>query len=180
MSDLSIDTAALASIAANDRRPDIGLAWDGHQYVDDLAVPDGDAVTVLLVDDDKVDRMVVRRSLNALKITNPVVEAGDGIKALDMLRGDNGCEKLRQPYIVLLDLHMPRMGGIEFLEAAFADPTLQPMQVFVMTSSATDRKRVAAHARNIAGYVPKDAPEQSMLKALSMSTNFRREDARPH
>jgi len=180
MSDLAFDTAAQALTAANDRRGDIGLAWSGQPYIDALAVTDGDAVTVLLVDDDKVDRMLVRRSLNALKITNPVVEAGDGIKALDLLRGDNGCAKLRRPYIVLLDLQMPRMGGIEFLEAAFADPTLQPMQVFVMTSSATDRKRVAAHARNIAGYVPKDSPEQSMLLALSMSTNSWRVAARPH
>jgi CheY-like chemotaxis protein len=180
MSDLAIDLAALASIAANDLRPGIGLARDGRRYMDDLAVPDADAVTVLLVDDDKVDRMVVRRSLNALEITNPIVEAGDGIKALDLLRGDHGCEKLRRPYIVLLDLYMPRMDGIEFLEAAFGDPTLQPMLVFVMTSSAADRKRVAAHARNIAGYVPKDAPAQSMLLALSMPANCWRAAARPN
>src|ERR1700730_7045559 len=73
-------------------------------------------VTVLLVDDDKVDTMAVRRSFQALNITNPVVEARNGIEALDRLRGLNGYEMVPRPCLVMLDLNMPRMGGIEFLE----------------------------------------------------------------
>jgi len=180
VSDLSIVAASTALAEVNTQRHDVGLVFGGERYVDNLAVPDGSKVTVLVVDDDKVDRMVVRRSFNALKITNPIIEAGDGIKALDLLRGQNGCEKVQRPYIVLLDLHMPRMGGIEFLKEAFDDPALQPMLVFVMTSCSTDRKWVAAHARNIAGYVPKDAPGQSVLMALRMSTDSQRAAALPN
>ena len=173
MSDFSIDT-----LTEVNKQQQIRLAWAARHH--DVAVPDGNAVTVLLVDDDKIDRMVVRRAFNALNITNPIVEAGNGIKALDMLRGHNGCEKMQQPYIVLLDLHMPRMDGIEFLEEAFGDPALQPMLVFVLTTSAADEQWVAAHARNIAGYVPTDAPEQSVLMAISMATNSRRAVGQPN
>jgi CheY-like chemotaxis protein len=138
----------------------------------DLAWP-GNPVTILVVDDDKIDRMVVRRSFDALKFTNPIVEADDGIKALDMLRGLNGYEKMQLPYIVLLDLHMPRMGAIAFLDEAFGDPALQPMLVFVMTTCAADKKWVQAHAHNIAGYVPKDSLGHSVPMAIGMPANSR-------
>jgi CheY-like chemotaxis protein len=175
-----MDLAHGLGAEVNPQRHDVGLVFGGERYADSVAVADASTVTVLVVDDDKVDRMVVRRSFDALKITNPIIEAGDGIKALDLLRGENGCEKVQRPYIVLLDLHMPRMGGIEFLEEAFGDPALQPMLVFVMTSCSADRKWVAAHARNIAGYVPKHGPGQSLLMALSMSTSSWRAAALPN
>jgi CheY-like chemotaxis protein len=128
-------------------------------------------VTVLVVDDDKVDRMAIKRSFKALKIANPIVEASDGINALDMLRGQNGCEKVRHPCLVLLDLYMPRMGGIEFLEEILPDSELQHMLVFVMTTSLDDEKWARAYAKNVAGYVPKHRPEQSFLTAISMRSH---------
>jgi CheY-like chemotaxis protein len=136
------------------------------RYADDIAVADDVAAAVLLVDDDMVDRMLIRRSFRTLGIGNPIVEAHDGIAALELLRGRDA----RQPVVVLLDLHMPRMDGFEFLDEAFADPALPPLLVFVMTTCADDEKRVGAHARDIAGFVPKNAPAQGILMAISMAT----------
>ena len=90
-----------------------------------------DTVTILLVDDDKVDIMAVRRSFRDLKIANPIIEAKDGIMALERLRGENGYEKVPSPCLVLLDLNMPRMGGIEFLREVRDDPALRSILIFV-------------------------------------------------
>ena len=112
------------------------------------------SATILIVDDDRVDTMAIRRSFRELKITNRVVTARDGIEALEHLRGENGREALRSP-LVLLDLNMPRMGGIEFLEEVRRDAILQPLLVFVMTTSSAVEDRVRSYAKNVAGYILK-------------------------
>jgi len=129
-------------------------------------------VTILVVDDDKVDKMAIRRSFRSLKIANPVVEAANGVDALEHLRGTNGRDKLRQPVLVLLDLNMPRMGGIEFLQHIRADPLLQPTLVFVLTTSSANEDRARASALNVAGYVLKQRPGQSFVDAISMLEHY--------
>ncbi len=129
-------------------------------------------VTILLVDDDKVDTRAIRRSLRELRIANPVVEAQDGLMALDRLRGTNGQDKVPQPCLVLLDLNMPRMGGLEFLDEVRADPALCRTLVFVMTTSAADEDRMRAYGRNVAGYVLKHRPGHSFVEAISMLNHY--------
>ena len=122
--------------------------------------PTHQTVTILLVDDDAVDVIAIRRSFWQLKIANPLVVARNGLEAQDMLRGNNGHEKLRAPYLILLDLNMPRMGGVEFLDELRRDPALRRTLVFVMTTSASLEDRARAYERNVAGYVLKpDAGE---------------------
>ncbi len=125
-------------------------------------------VTILLVDDDKVDIMAVKRSFRDLKIANPVIEAGNGIEALDLLRGENGKAKIDPPCLVLLDLKMPRMGGLEFLEELRKDPALHRTVVFVMTTSTADEDRTRAYNHNISGYVLKYRPGETFLEAIRM------------
>ncbi len=129
-------------------------------------------VTVLLVDDDKVDAMAIKRSLRDLKITNPIIEARNGIEALERLRGENGYEKVPQPCLVLLDLNMPRMGGIEFLGELRADPLLRRSLVFVMTTSSAEEDRVRAYDKNIAGYMLKHVPGQGFLDSIAMLQHY--------
>ncbi len=130
------------------------------------------AVTIMVVDDDKVDKMAIKRSFRSLNITNPIVEASNGIEALDYLRGENGRERLAQPVVVLLDLNMPRMGGLEFLEQVRADPLLQPTLIFVLTTSSAEEDRIHAYAKNIAGYVLKQRPGQSFVDAISVLEQY--------
>jgi CheY-like chemotaxis protein len=123
-------------------------------------------VTILLVEDDAVDTMAVKRAFRELKIANPVIEAHNGIEALQCLRGENGHEKVSGPLLILLDLNMPRMGGIEFLQELRDDPLLRRTLVFVMTTSAADQDRRQAYEKNIAGYILKHRPEESFLEAI--------------
>jgi CheY-like chemotaxis protein len=132
----------------------------------------GKTVTILLVDDDRVDAMAVRRSFRELKIGNQIVEAHDGIAALERLRGQNGFEKVPSPCLVLLDLNMPRMGGIEFLTELRSDPALRRTLVFVMTTSAAEEDRMRAYDKNVAGYVLKHRPGQTFLDSISMLEHY--------
>jgi len=129
-------------------------------------------INILLVDDDKVDVMAVKRALRDLAIENPVQVAENGLEALDWLRGDNGRAKLGARCLVLLDLNMPRMGGLEFLTEIRRDPALRRTLVFVMTTSAAEEDRARAYDRNIAGYIIKQRFGQSFLDTVSMLKNY--------
>jgi CheY-like chemotaxis protein len=129
-------------------------------------------VTILLVDDDKVDTMAVRRAFRELRIANPVIETRNGIEALEQLRGENGRQKIASPCLVLLDLNMPRMGGLEFLAELRSDPSLCRTLVFVMTTSAAEEDRMRAYDRNVAGYVLKHLPGQSFLDQIGMLERY--------
>jgi CheY-like chemotaxis protein len=128
----------------------------------------GRPVTILVVDDDRVDVMAVKRSFLDLKIANPLIEASNGAEALDLLRGANGRDKVPTPCLVMLDLNMPRMSGIEFLDELRRDPDLHRTIVFVMTTSTADEDRIKAYNYNVSGYVLKYKPGHTFLEAISM------------
>lgn len=114
--------------------------------------PDPRCLHILLVDDDEVDVMNVRRAFQRANVTNPLYVAGSGIDALAMLR-DGRVPAGRR--LVLLDLNMPRMNGIEFLRELRADPALRATSVVVLTTSNEDRDKVEAYNLNVAGYLLK-------------------------
>ncbi|MDY7540172.1 response regulator [Undibacterium sp. RTI2.1] len=126
-------------------------------------------VTIMLVDDDDVDVMGVERALKKLKIINPVVRARDGIEALELLRMPNA---VRQPYLIMLDLNMPRMNGLEMLEVLRNDPSLSSAVVFVLTTSKTDEDKVAAYQKHVAGYIVKSQVGDGFLRVMEMIDHF--------
>lgn len=129
-------------------------------------------VNILLVEDDDVDVMAVKRSFRELRIANPLFEARDGIEALERLRGKQGLPPIPSPFIILLDLNMPRMNGMEFLEEIRKDPQLHASIVFVMTTSSDENDRVRAYNYNVAGYVLKHSPGRSFIDAVSMLEHY--------
>lgn len=129
-------------------------------------------VTIMIVDDDRVDTMAIRRSFRALQISNPVVAAKDGVEALECLRGENGKEKVKPPFLILLDLNTPRMGGLEFLDALRRDTDLQQTLVFVMTTSSGVTDRIQAYAKNVAGYVLKYRAGNDFQDAIAMLEHY--------
>jgi CheY-like chemotaxis protein len=110
------------------------------------------SLNILLVEDDDVDVMNVKRAFDKNHITNPLFVAGNGLEALDKLRSGEVPQGRR---IVLLDLNMPKMNGIEFLRQLRNDPTLAPTPVVVLTTSNNDRDKIDAFNLNVAGYLVK-------------------------
>lgn len=126
-------------------------------------------VTILLVDDDDVDVMGIERALKKLKIGNPLVRARDGLEALKLLRDPHA---VRRPYIVLLDLNMPRMSGLEMLAALRNDPMLNSAVVFVLTTSNDDEDKVKAYQQHVAGYIVKSQVGDGFLRVLEMLDHY--------
>ena len=129
-------------------------------------------VNILIVDDDQVDVRGIQRGLTKQKISNPVFVASDGQEALDMLRGANGRERVPHPYLILLDLNMPRMNGIRFLEELRRDTELDDSIVFVLTTSSSDEDKLAAYKQHIAGYVVKADAGAEFLKLIQLLERF--------
>jgi CheY-like chemotaxis protein len=109
-------------------------------------------LNILLVEDDEIDVMNVQRAFAKNHIMNPLFVAGDGLEALQKLRSG---EVPRGRRLVLLDLNMPRMNGIEFLRALRQDPELSSTPVVVLTTSNDDRDKIEAYNLNVAGYLVK-------------------------
>lgn len=121
-------------------------------------------VTILIVEDDEIDRMSINRVLRDLKITNEVCHAKDGVAALELLRQNPQSD---QSFVIFLDLNMPRMNGIEFLKNIRSDEALQGLTVFVLTTSDTDDDVTAAYAYNVEGYIVKSDLKDSLQEAIS-------------
>jgi CheY-like chemotaxis protein len=107
--------------------------------------------SILLVEDDVVDVMSVKRALRDLNVTSPLEVAGNGEEALARLR------KPEQPLpgIILLDLNMPRMNGIDCLKVIKADERLRRIPVIVLTTSKEDKDVVESFNLSVAGYMIK-------------------------
>ena len=106
---------------------------------------------ILLVEDDGVDVMTVKRALKDLNVQNQLVPAGDGEQALAYLR-KLGAPK---PCVILLDLNMPKMSGTEFLKTVKADDTLKVIPVIVLTTSNTEQDITRSFELGAAGYMVK-------------------------
>ena len=127
------------------------------------------SLNILLVDDDEVDVMTVKRAFAKANIANKVFVATDGIEALRLLRAD-GIPASRR--LVLLDLNMPRMNGIEFLREIRSDPVLQVLTVVVLTTSNEDRDRVEAYQLNVAGYLLKPVTFHSFADVMATLNKY--------
>jgi len=114
----------------------------------------------------------IERAIKKLRLVNPVRNAGDGLEALDILRGTNGKVKIEAPYVIILDLDMPRMNGIEFLEHVRDDPELKSAVIFVLTASDAPSDVTKAYEKNIAGYVVKENAYDTFRQTLSMIDTF--------
>ena len=129
-------------------------------------------VNLLLVEDDEVDVQGFKRAFAKSRIGNPLTVARDGIEALEVLRGENGRPKLAKPHLILLDLNMPRMNGLEFLDAIRADDDLRSSIVFMITTSKDEEDKARAYGKNVAGYIVKQDPANTFMQAVTLLEHY--------
>ncbi|HEX8385349.1 MAG TPA: response regulator [Rubricoccaceae bacterium] len=129
-------------------------------------------VTLLLIEDDHVDAEAILRAFRREKIANPFVVVRDGVDALAALRGEPGAPPVPRPLIVLLDINMPRMNGLEFLRALRADPALRRTIVFVLTTSDREEDKMEAYNGNVAGYIVKNRAGEDFLRVVQLLRAF--------
>ncbi|MCA8831323.1 response regulator [Hymenobacter pini] len=117
--------------------------------------PEADQPSILLVEDDQMDIMNVQRELRKHNVTVPLYVARNGREALNMLRGEGGQEQIPKPSVVMLDLNMPRMNGLELLETLRSDPDFVGLNVFITTTSDLETDRLKAQDLAVSGYIIK-------------------------
>jgi CheY-like chemotaxis protein len=126
-------------------------------------------INILLVEDDVVDVKNVERALRKNNVANPLFVAANGLEALDMLRKGTVPGPRR---LVLLDLNMPKMNGIEFLQEVRKDPELASLTVIVLTTSNDDRDKVAAYSLHVAGYLLKPVTFSSFVELMATLNKY--------
>ena len=119
---------------------------------------------VLLLEDDSVDAMTVKRAMKDLDVKNALVRVLNGEHALEYLRNDGNA----QPCVILLDLNMPKMNGIEFLRIAKSDPRLKGIPVVVLTTSKADQDKLECFDNSVAGYIVKPVGYKGFLDAMKI------------
>jgi CheY-like chemotaxis protein len=131
-------------------------------------------INVLLVEDDEVDIMNVRRAFRKGNIVNPLYVATNGLEALEILRGGSEHLPMMPPErrLVLLDLNMPKMGGIEFLKVLRADRDLKMIPIVVLTTSNADQDRMEAYNLNIAGYLLKPIVFATFVEVMATLNHY--------
>ncbi|WP_162052855.1 response regulator [Pontibacter pamirensis] len=130
-------------------------------------------VNILLVEDDYLDIMNVERELSKISVSLPLLVARNGREALNMLRGTEGAERISPaPSVILLDINMPKMNGLEFLAEMRREPEFSHIPVFIMTTSNEDIDRMAAQQLNVTGYIVKPLTFDSFEKSHSSLDSF--------
>ena len=117
---------------------------------------------ILLAEDDVVDAMTVKRAFKEIHITNPLIIVENGEEALEYLRNPDN----EKPAIILLDLNMPKMNGIEFLKIAKKEDDLKRIPVVVLTTSKEEQDRLESFNLGVSGYMIKPVDYAQFLEII--------------
>ena len=128
---------------------------------------DNKLVNILVAEDDEVDVMNIKRAFKKNNMKNPVFYAKDGLEAWNILQGKDGHDSIiPAPKVLLLDVNMPKMNGLELLEKIRGDENLKSLSVFMLTSSDDDSDKLRAHNLNVAGYIIKPVNFEKFVTAV--------------
>lgn len=131
-----------------------------------------EVVDILVVDDDIVSHMLAKRVLADLQCSARLLGAEDGVEALEILRGEHPDKRIGPKHVILLDLRMPRMSGLEFLTELRKDPDLHKSTVFVLTTSNQKEDVERAYEHNVAGYLVKPMEYEPLIRMMTMVDSY--------
>lgn len=129
-------------------------------------------MNIVLVEDNDIDVALLRRGLKALDVAHSVVRVHDGLEALELLKEDDARPCLPRPFLVLLDINMPRMNGHEFLEELRAHPRLKGTCVIMFTTSDNPRDVEKAYGACVNGYIVKPDNKPELVEVLRTLHGF--------
>jgi len=129
-------------------------------------------VNILLVEDDSIDVKAFQRAMTKLKIGNPVTICRDGVEGLEHLQNVFENDLDSAPSLLILDINMPRMNGLELLKAIREDERLRHLIVFVLTTSNDEKDKFEAYNLNVAGYMLKSDMGNSFIRAVELVDNY--------
>lgn len=124
--------------------------------------------SILLVEDDQVDALTVKRALNDIHVKNHLEIAGNGEEGLSYLRNPGK----ENPCIILLDLNMPKMSGIEFLKIIKNDNILKKIPVVVLTTSRSEQDKIESFNLGVAGYMLKPVDYQQFVDVIRIINDY--------
>lgn len=131
-------------------------------------------VSILLVEDDDGDFKLVQRAFRKAGIANQLIRAIDGVDALEMLNGTHGKMSIKRPYMLMVDINMPRMNGLNLVRTIREDPKLKDTIVFMLTTSKHDEDKQTAYNLNVAGYILKENAGHDFLELISLIGGYSR------
>lgn len=123
---------------------------------------------ILLIEDDRVDVMTIKRAMKEAKLTSRLDVAGNGEEALKYLRE----VKNEQPYLIISDINMPKMNGIEFLKILKQDGALKKIPVMILTTSKEEQDRVESFNLSVAGYMVKPVDYHQFVELVKIMDNY--------
>jgi len=129
-------------------------------------MPTSREVSILLVEDDEIDVKALKRAFKKLRIANPVTVAKDGIEGWATL------QNMKRPFLILLDINMPRMNGLELLRMIRHDENFHDSIVFILTTSTDEKDKFEAYNLNVAGYMLKSDMGASFIRAIEMIERY--------
>ncbi len=119
------------------------------------------ALNILLIEDDTIEAMKFNRTISSLKLKHNVIEAHNGEEALKILQ-----KKDELPDVILLDLNMPKINGIEFLNILKKDDALKHIPTVILTTSSNQKDLLECYKIGIAGYVLKPLKYETYISKI--------------
>jgi DNA-binding response OmpR family regulator len=129
-------------------------------------------LNILLVEDDDGDAGAVRRGFRKVSTVN-IQRAVNGIEALEMLKGENGQTKTPRHVLLIVDLNMPKMSGVELVKAMRMDDQLKQAVIFILTTSTSEEDKRSAYDLNVAGYIDKATAGREFLNLVELMNSYR-------
>jgi len=123
---------------------------------------------ILIIDDDLVDAMTIKRAFKDIDVTNRIDLVGNGEEALEFLRNESN----ENPALIFLDLNMPKINGLEFLRILRQDEQLNMIPVIILTTSKDEHDKIDSFKLGIAGYIVKPVDYMQFVEVIKTIKDY--------